>query len=329
MLPILKTHARRINQAAGISFDDAMQELRIAMFTRCFDSYNYNMGKGKFHRFISTVLRYESIRIIHNSLTSSRIPHSVQERNGRMIVSKQPWQVVSIEEMAEQSGDTISGDIPDPYLAYEQSEDNDRRLELKMKLRNKLCDRDRTVLDIMCHPPDAFLIFMDNKGESEMTNQLIADFIGVSKNAVDYSSLRIRRAFTYLAESEFPEISQIYISKGTWPMIHVSDSNRFDYDFVRKVIKERNLDPRPNDRARDAQSSGEWAREVHYYPWGAVLFLRKGNIHKTLVLEGKYNLITGGVSGAEYTWKYVSDYVTWYSQLVKKLSDARKQEKVS
>jgi len=298
------------------------------MFQRCFDSYDFNAGRGKFHRFVSKVLRYEAIRIIQNSMTNSKVPHVVQERNGRMIVSKQAWQLVSIEEMAEQSGETIKGDIPDPYSVYEQSEDNQRRLELKMKLRNKLCERDRTVLDIMCHPPEAFMIFMDNEGESEMTNGLIAKYIGVSKNAVDYSSLRIRRAFTYLAESEFPEISQIYIDKGTWPMIHLSKNNKFDYDFVRKIIKKRNLDPRPNDPARDIQSAGEWAREVHYYHWGAVLFLKKGKIHKTLVLEGKYNLITGGVSGAEYTWKYVSDYVTWYSQLVKKLSDARKQKKV-
>lgn len=327
--PILKTHAKRINIAAGIPFEDAMQELRIAMFQRCFDSYDFNAGKGKFHLFVSTVLRYESMRIINNSMTNSKVPHVVQEVDGRKRVLKQRWNLISIDEMMEQSGDTVGGDVPDPHSAYEQSEDRARRLELKMKLRNKLCDRDRTVLDIMCHPPEEFLIFLENKGESDTTNGLIAEFIGVSKNAVDYSTLRIRRAFTQLAESEFPEISQIYIDKGTWPMIHMSKRNVFDYDFVRRIIKKRKLDPRPTNPARDIQSSGEWAREVHFYHWGVVLFLKKGKIHKTLVLEGNFNLITGGVSGAEFTWKYVSDYVTWYSQLVKKLSDARKQKKVS
>jgi hypothetical protein len=102
-------------------------------------------------------------------------------------------------------------------------------------------------------------------------------------------------------------------------MIHVSRSDTPDHEFVRETIALRDLDPRPAS-ARDIETKGELGREITTYSWGVVMVLKRGEQYRTLVIEGRFNKITGGVFGAvEGTHKRVPDVVPWYVQLHKGL----------
>lgn len=312
--PIIIAHARKLSGALNIPIEDATQEVETALY-KGMCAYDYNRSHGNLHRFANTVLRNCAASFIHGELTSTRVPHVVYKDEGKLKVVKYK-RMATLEDLRE---DEPSDSNATPEEALMGREMEDRRARLRMRLLNKLNERELAVFKCLSTPTEAFLMFLRNIGEEEPSNASIAKFLGLGKNAVDYATLTIRTKLTKLAEEEFPELIRGHIAKGRWPMIHVSREPLPDNDFISKTIRERSLDPRPNEPARDIEVAGEYGREIHNYPWGCALIVRKGEEYRTLVIEGRFNPLSGGVNGVDGTWKNVNDVVPWYSGLVRKL----------
>lgn len=318
--PVILCHARKISTALHIPMDDAVQEVSMALF-RGMQGYDFNRSHGGIHAYADTILRNCAASIITSSISTTRCPHVVYREDGKLKVAKRA-RLASLDEL------TAEGDRPriepccydTPEDAYTRGEMYHRRAKLKMRLVNKLTERERDIFKCLTQPAEGFLMFLRNIGLEEPTHAAVARYLGLGKNAVDYSAFCIRSKFTKLAEAEFPDLIEEHIERGTWPMIHVSREPRPDHEFCTRTIRERGLDPRPVEPARDIEVSGEWAREIHNYPWGVVLIVKRGDKYRTMVIEGRFNKLSGGVSGADGTWKNVSDEVPWYAKLVRELS---------
>jgi len=102
-------------------------------------------------------------------------------------------------------------------------------------------------------------------------------------------------------------------------MIRVSEKSR-DWAFVRDVITERGLSPRPDTGfhfyddywAEDA----DHLRVIERYPWGAVVCVedRIARRGATLVIEGEFDAESGMVA-AEEAEENVADVVPWYGEV--------------
>lgn len=319
--PIILAHAKKISAALRIPMDDAIQECALALY-KGLQGYDYNRSHGGIHRYANTVLRNSAASIIVGNTTTARVPHVVYREDGELKVAKKRA-LASLDELVPSTGwPSIQPAHPGgtPEDASIGREIDQRRAKLKMRLVNKLTDRERAIFNCLTQPTEAFLIFMRNIGAQEPTHTVIARFLGISKNGVDYGAYNIRSKFTRLAEIEFPDLIEGHLERGTWPMIHISRTGKPDHEFAASVIAARGLDPRPNDPARDIDVAGGWAREVQNYPWGVVLILRKKDAYRTLVIEGRFNRLSGGVAGTDGTWKNVSDVVPWYPKLVRELN---------
>jgi len=317
--PVIINHALRLSRAIGMQMDDAMQEHRVAI-AKAMMGYDYNRARGGLHRFADQVLRHNTLSLIYKYTTETRTPHTVCEIDGVHKVVK--WKVASLDEQTADGAQTIpppASDDADPEADMLLREAHERRRKLLMKLYSKLTERERIVFECKCRPDDAFLVYMRNIGASEPTHPVIAQYIGIDKNAVDYSAHHIRDKFTKLAEQEFPDLIEQHITDGTWPMIHHTAGGSADYDFVSRIISERKLDPRPVG-AREIRVKDVWGMDKESYPWGVVLILKNGSDYRTLIIEGRVNLSSGGVFGlADGTHKSMIDVVPWYPKLNKGL----------
>lgn len=319
--PIILSHAKKIARALNIPMDDAIQECAMALY-KSLEGYDFNRSHGGIHRYAHTVLRNSAASIIVGATTTARAPHVVYREDGQLKVAKRRI-LPSLDELRPDKNWAIiqpanPGDNPEDATIRRQIDQ--RRAKLKMRLVNKLTDRERAIFNCLSQPTESFLIFMRNISAQGPTHPVIARFLGISKNSVDWAGYHIRAKFTKLAEEEFPDLIEGHLERGTWPMIHISRAPKPDHEFVASVIADRGLDPRPNNPARDIDMAGDWAREVQNYPWGSVLILRKEDAYRTLVIEGRFNRLSGGVSGADGTWKNVSDEVPWYPKLVRELN---------
>jgi hypothetical protein len=317
--PIILAHSKKISAALGIPMDDAIQEATLALY-KALQGYDFNKSHGGIHRFTDVVLRNCAASMIYSATTTARVPHVVYSEAGTLKVMKQR-RLVSLDDIEPGTGFQPATDWGDPEVECMRAELENKRAVLRMRLINKLTERELAIFKCLSQPAEAFLIYLRNIGcEGDPTHAAIARYLGIGKNAVDWATLCIRSKFTRLAEEEFPDLVQGHLENGTWPMIHVSRINRPDHEFVANVLRERGLDPRPAEPARDIEISGQWAREVQNYPWGVVLIMKMGDTYRTLVIEGRFNKISGGVSGADGTWKYVTEEVPWYPKLVRELA---------
>jgi RNA polymerase sigma factor (sigma-70 family) len=314
--PVLIHHAKKISQALGTPLDESLQEIRIALF-ESLSGYDYNRSHGKMHRYVDRVLRNSALSIIYQMTTQTRVPHVIYTVDGEQKIMRQRH-LTSLDEIVDCDVDPSHT----PAEVLEDSQTEDRRRVLKMRLMNKLSDRERQVFDCLCHPPEAFLVFLQNVEAETATHELIGEYMGLSKNAVDWALKMVRKKFTKIAESEFVDLIEGKLNDGSWPMIHVSRKDKPDTDFVIGIISKRGLDPRPLPRPRDIETTGKVAREIQVYPWGVVLTLKRGEVYRTMVLEGKFNKNTGEVAGTDGTWKSVCDEIPWYNALVKELRAA-------
>lgn len=319
--PVVLSHAMRLARAGiGMTMDEALQECRVALW-RALHGYDFDKSNGGIHRFVDKVLRNNALSIIYANTTMPRMPHTVYSEGGKTKVVKH--RLLSLDGLPSDD-DRPSFEPPgceaDPEQQVLDDEAASKRRKLVMRLYNKLGPRERKVYDLKCRPTEAFMVYLRNIGLDEPTHTAIAKYIGVSKNSVDYSAHIIRDTFTKLAEKEFTELIQDHIDNGSWPMIHVSREPGPDHDFIRQIIAERNLDPRPTG-SRDIEKKGDIGREITPYPWGVVIVLRRGEQFRTLVVEGRFNKITGSVFGSvEGTHKRIPDVVPWYDQLSKELA---------
>lgn len=307
-MPIIRSAASAFARKLGVGNEDAIQEGRLALLT-ALKGYEYNASKGGIYNFARAAVKNAMCGLLYAATTKGRCPHIVIEEDG---VPK------AVRNYPEVMGDfsSFSSTEPDPEAMAAQGEVVDKLRELKMQLMNRLNQRQLEVFGCLYHHKVEFEVFLRNKQEPEATHELIAEYLGVTKNTVDWSVHQIKRHFTALSESKFSDIIQEAIQEGKWPMFHVSERPN-DIAFIQSIIKTRALDPRPTG-APDVKvrtlGSVRCVRSVEPYSWGSIIMLTFGERSATVVAEGKFNPISGEVRAETGFWKPISESLSWYSE---------------
>ena len=328
--PMMLKLARQFAPSLGISVDDALQEARIAV-VRSFEGYDYERAHGGIHGFGRTCIKRAFLALLYQATTRTRNPHTIYtDEDGETQVAKHRF--ASLDQLMDgEYGALGSSDRPhfqpcSDSLPPDEDCDGERVAravrQLSVRLMRSLGERERSVLRCKALPPESFAIFLRNIGvdANEVTNIHIGRFLGLSKNSVDWSLHKIRGQFVKMSE-ESPEFSGLIkelVREGRWPMVYTSEQ-RNDTEFVRRIIQERSLDPRPLPERRDIVINHRAGRIIEKYHWGSVLHLRLGSKSATVVVEGRFNALTGEVIGEFGNWKSIGDSVPWYKQLVRKV----------
>lgn len=324
VMPMLQRKARRIaRRNAGIGFDDALQEGRMALM-RSLCRFDYNRAHGEIERYASKVLDNTYNAMIYRELMQARMPRAIYLDDGGEW-KKAPRAPISIDGLEHLIG------APEEDDTYSENQSTQRANVMKMKLINRLKnERDKLVFRCRTNPPLELVQMLKNEGREPGApdSSDIARYLGCSKNVVDWSLFKIRQEFTYLSRGKFSELFEGYIEAEERPVIHLSSATeREDEDFVRETIAQRGLDTRPDARAsrRDdyLEQRGGFTRKLERYPWGAVLIVSNGEECRTMVIEGKFNVLSGEVFGSTGLHEPVP--VPWYGQLAKKLNTRENQ----
>jgi RNA polymerase sigma factor (sigma-70 family) len=343
LLPMVRSLSVRFAGTLGIGHDDAFQEARMALW-EAFQGYDYNKSRGGVFRFARAAVHNAFCALLYKATTQTRTPHTVYEdETGRTHVAKH--RLASLDDISLGSTPQV---YPSPEQGAQTQEIGARVRVLRMRLYRSLTERERKIFRCKAQPSERFMLFLRNVGGSgltrrkfvvpgryasaskrprevgqmsaEPTNPQIAKFLGITKNAVDWSLHRIRRRFVELAElPEFSGLVEEIVEEGSWPMIHISEKPD-DVEFVLETIAARGLDPRPIPGRRDIQVAEGCGRIVETYHWGAVIHLQYGDERRTIVVEGRFNKLTGEVHAEFGNWKSLAEDVPWYRRLNRELS---------
>lgn len=341
MLPHIKAKARKLKLfVPHLDIDDAIQEGRLALLA-CLARFDYNKASGELVRYVSRALTNTYHCMLYETLAQCRMPHAFIRQGDEWI--KVPRPPLSLDAMLgaadgeERTPYEPAAEGPDAEEMLAQYQDDQEMEEqaciFKLKMLNKLKGRDYEVFMCLVNPPCDFLVKLRNEGvdldEERPTSRHIGDYLGHSKNAVDWSIHKIKLMFTKLSRShEFDDLFvQTQMMKGQ-PMITMSTAPTHDADFVRNVIRDRKLDTQPlSDYAQrpdfaQKADKGRWSRMIIRYPWGVELVIKKGDTWRTMVIEGRFNPLTGEVFGDNGMRERIP--ASWYPELVRKLKEESK-----
>ncbi len=324
MMPLIKRKAAKL--ARYVKLEDAIQEGRLTLLY-AMTRFDYNRGAEKLEEFVGTCLDHRFTSLYHHATTQSRMPRmSVRaDQEGWVQVKRAP---VSLEDV-NPSGDPFDppdhAETPEEELSREELENQAKVFHMKMMGRLK--GRDRDVFMCKTHPTPELLTMIRNMEQDWRegpTNEHVAQFLGLTKNQVDYSLTEIRDQFARLGSgTQFSDLFGDRCKRG-WGMVHVSAEPHHDVTFIQRVIASRKLDPcpTPGTSRRDdyCQHADGFMRQIERYPWGVVVVLQRGKEWQTLVIEGRFRPSTGEITGANGGRRSIP--VEWYGQLVKALRNA-------
>jgi len=321
LLPMVRSLSYRFANQFGVDGDDIFQEMRIALWEG-FKDYDYNRSYGNVRRFAQVVIKKALCSQAYKATTRVRNPHTVfEDESGEAKTVRHP--LASLEDIHVATDEEGN---PNPEESVCLKELGEKAGRLRMRLFRSLRGRERQVFKCKFQPSEQFLLYLRNvaeDGDDEPTNVRVAEFLGITKNAIDWSLHKIRRRFVELAEEpEFSALIADIVKDGEWPMIYVSEKAD-DHEFVRRVMARRKLDPRPSPNVpRDVQYRGEGqaGRIVEAYHWGSVIHLRFNGEARTVVVEGRFNKLTGEIHGEFSNWKSLAEVVPWYRRLNTELS---------
>jgi len=331
MLPFIKAKANRIKRwVNGVDYEDAVQEGRMALLAAL---SKYDCEKGELEPYIGRVLDNTYKSMLYEMLCASRMPRAVI-RDAKNKWVQIPVPPLSLHTMLQYGNEGHQAASYEPPSGIMTPEDGAKFNELeaqaaifRMKMLYKLKGRDKRVFECRTNPPVSLLKMVQNLGGdiANPTNLHIAEYLGVDKNAVDWSLYKIKGLFTEMARrKEFSDLfGDIIVRKG-WPMIHVSKKPCHDTDFVGKIIKERKLDPKPikgyhsEPDFHQQANDGTLARMIERYPWGCVLVLKRKQLWRTFVIEGRFNPLTGDVFGDDGMRETLP--VKWYRKMARELN---------
>lgn len=326
LMPIIKAKSMRLNRFARVDIDDAIQEGRLALLS-ALARYDVNRAPhGDANRFIMVVLNNTYKGLLYEALSQSRMPRmAVQGMDGEWKMA--PRVPLSLDEALEDTYTTQDEDSPETDCVRTELETQARVFRLRML--NRLQGHDLDVFNCRVNPPAEFLKMVQNQGGDvyDPTNLHIAQYLSISKNEVDGCLYRIKTIFTKMCrDSDFIDLFGDTINgRGNWPMIHVSTKDIHDVEFVKEIIAARSLDPRPVEgyhKYKDhCQIAPGCARMIERYSWGIVLVLRFEGECRTMVIEGKFNPVSGDVFGKSGAREKIR--VPWYQRLVKTLKEHR------
>jgi len=352
VFPYIKQRSRRIaHMLPGIELDDAIQEGRLALLS-ALAKFDFNKNKGKLESYVGRVLINTYHCMVYESLTQSKVPHVMaKDENGNWV--KRPRFPISLDAMLAPTDDEVCPyEPPDEKWVSPEQEITHHQLrsdvgKFTMKMYNKLTGTERLVFRCKVHPPAEMLdmlytegvefVYRDEGGELalepgfQVTNRQIAKYIKIDKNAVDWAMHKVKKLFTEIAkyDDDFSDLfGDVVIGRG-WPMIHMTRGEHHDIEWAKRIIKKRCLDSVPlagymqeQDHFQTAGEVGQdgkpkWVRMIKRYAWGSEVTLKRGKEYVTMVIEGRFNPLTGEVFGEDGMREDVP--VSWYKTLVKEL----------
>lgn len=318
IMNLIVDQADRWHRALGIDRDDAIQEARIAL-TLALPEYDYNRSHGGIRAFARTAIKNALCGMLYSATAQMRVPHVVAvDDEGREFLVR--YRVGSLDAMEEDTAYEPADGAPDSEARYIAAEMDERIKLLRMRLLMSLDGRERDVFECQAFPSEAFMLYLRNANIGEPTIEAVGQYLGLTKNEVDWALHKAKRVFTAILEgSEFIELIEGAIRDGKWPMIHCANVAG-DTSYIQSVIAARKLNPMPS-RPSDTMVSGQSYRLIEHYGWGAIVHLYLDDARQaTLVLEGRFNYRTGEVIGHGGHWKQLGDVLVWYSELNKRLA---------
>ena len=308
--PVVKSHAQRLSRVLGISVDDATQEALVTLYTYM-DGYDYN--KGTLKAYAHTLLRNAFVSYIKYNRAQKRVPHAHHvDESGQL-------QVVKFSRLMPLS------DVNEPTqviceLDMVLGRQRKSHARFARKLLRVLSPRERLVFQCLYVPSEQYAQYL-NQFQLEPSQVAAARYLNLSKNALDWSALKIRLKITRLAEQELPATIKSAIKVKEWPVIHISRKHSADYNFIARTIKQRHLDPKPSaQKLVKVSYQRRFASELTTYEWGVTLVIKNDKDEiRTLVIEGKFNPTSGLITGPSGTVKQLAQIISWYPQLVREL----------
>lgn len=308
---LITSSARKFARLLDVPEEDVAQEARLAIY-QALPKYEYNKSYGRIHSFAR--------RAIRNALCSLAAKATMEHRVQRVVISDN-GELKTIrcrpKYLDDFSPDYFPDETQNPDVKMETSRWVEKLQILEMKLNHRLNERQRAVFNCVVRPSNELQLMARNK-DMDITNPLIAEFLGVSKNSVDWSLHIIKKHFTILAEAEFSELVEKAVEERHWPLLYSSEREN-DLELIRSVIARRRLDPKPIEMM-STKRRGTSMRRIETYAWGSVILLRFQDKTATLVVEGRFNEITGEVLSDLGWWKTITKIVPYYKQLVRELS---------
>lgn len=293
VMPMIRRRAARLRSV--MDPDDAIQEARIVLL-KALQSYDADRTPD-LRRYVSVCLNNAFNTLYRKETAKCRMPYVyTPSNNGWKAVPARP------DELDESLVNSYMA-TPEDTAIHRESEG--RISQLTSRIEASLELRDRAVLYAFLSPPPGL--------SNPPTNQEVADYLGLSKNMLDWSLHKIRKAM--LAELRRGPASDTFLPMVTghgWPHISHSDVPD-DTDMIVSTIWDRELSQEVI--AHEERAKGDAVYKSWTFRWGTVLVLRLGTRAATIVMVGRFNasngLLFGTVCGCE------SIPVPWYSDVLK------------
>lgn len=353
LLPyMIKKSSKLATSIPTITFEDAMQEGRLAIL-EAIRGYKPEKDNGNGPGpYVRKLVKHAYVNMAYVAMMKSKVPHVVSSKNGESC--KHPSFPISLDALldAEYGNNNVNKHLVDSCVENPEDATLDSKMrstvgKFTMKMYNRLSGVDYKVFKCKVHPPADFLDMMYLEGVNFVTRAAdgrlvlsdnfnvscthIEKYLKLSKNTVGWSLYKIRELFMEMArnDDDFSEIFENLVIDKRWPMVHTSVGKKEALDFKRRVFRKRQLDTRQTQQIRYLKSDREdscgkpyYSMTIKAYAWGSVIVIKKGKLYYTMVIEGRFNEITGDVFGLVMTGAHVKIPLAFYREMKKELKDA-------
>lgn len=221
VFPILRANARGFMRQLGLSYDEALQEARYGLLLGL-QRYDYNNSKGGIYNYVKTVVRRHFLKVWAEHRTQSRQPHlQIVDDDGKRVCLPMPF--IRERPPQQRSGparglpqsqdflDTLESVLAGPDADVMASEADLRARTFRDALAGMLSDRDRQVLECKYEPPRGLRMLMLDELATEPTIPMIGEYLGLSKNEIDWALRRIRDAALSLIARDFSDMNEFTV----------------------------------------------------------------------------------------------------------------------
>lgn len=311
LMPLIRRKAARLK--GHMDLDDAIQEARVVLY-RALQGYDFNRNPD-LERFVGVCLNNAFAGHYNKAVAQRRMPRvAVRWPDGSYRSLPVPPTSMSKEgvliEPPAKLGDPEEGCMVDEAAGLATS--------LMDQVMTRLNDREQAVLLCFAHPPRA----IDADPSDAGFNIQVAEYLGLNKNMLDWSLHRIRQTMLDVArQPEFEDDIGITVAQRGWPyMVHSPKWD--DRRLLDRVLSERRLNRTvQQDVFQKAPGACRWSL---MYDWGEMMCLRLGSRAATIVMEGRFNRLSGTLFGDERGSQNIP--LPWYQRCMKKINAQAAQD---
>lgn len=197
--PIIQSNAKKFYITLSLSFDEAVQEARIALMI-ALRKYDYNASGGGIYNFASTSVRRHFLKMVAAKRAQKRTPHMKVSEEG---VSSTYY---FYNEKLPQEG-LLSGDTPTPEQNNIYQDSKVVANELEKALMNALDEREKNVFQCKINPSRELRMLMVEECEQSPTIPTIGKHLSLSKNAIDWSIKKIKETAVIVIQTRFSDLT--------------------------------------------------------------------------------------------------------------------------